>query len=241
MHQRAVILGLAALFSLAALAGCMGGRKPADPAGDLLNRAIDAAGGRKALERATAFSWTGQAKVHAGGKVAEIGLSTRVTPFQAARTESWLLADGPAKARTLILEGGEGWIEQGGKREPMDPAMLANESQQFALYGLMRLVSLREEGARAQIGLKTEDGLSCLAAIHPKAPVTQLCFDAKGRLKRAFNLVASPDGKSKLDQRFDFEGEIESAGVRWPRKITIRQGGSPFFELSLESFTVERG
>ena len=76
-----------------------------------------------------------------------IDVDTTVSPFAYARSETQLLGDPKIAPRTLELRGDEGWIEVGDKRSKMPEAMETHERLQYATYGLMRLVSLRDEGA----------------------------------------------------------------------------------------------
>jgi hypothetical protein len=201
--------------------------------GDLLDRAIARAGGAAALSRAKVLRWTGTAKIFAGVRVIEIGVSTTVRPWAGARSDSWLLADGPAKTRSLIIEGAEGWTERDGVRSPMPPAMLAHERAQYALYGLMLLTPLRDGGAK----LAVDAGRREITVTHADAPTTLLIFDRDGRLAGARNDIPSPDPSGgSLHQDFRFEGEIVSHGVRWPRRLTIDQEGKPYFDLTLTTF-----
>jgi len=206
----------------------------APAAGDaLLDRAMARAGGAAALSRAKVLRWTGTAKVFAGARVIEIGVSTTVRPWAGARSDSWLLADGPSKTRTLIIEGAQGWTERAGVRSPMPPAMLAHERAQYALYGLMLLTPLRDRGAK----LTVEAGRREITVSHTDAPTTVLIFDPDGRLAGARNDVPSPyPGGAAVHQDFRFEGEIVSRGVHWPRRLTIDQDGKPYFDLTLTTF-----
>ena len=203
-------------------------------AGDtLLDRAITRAGGAAALSRAKVLRWTGTAKIFAGAQVIEIGVSTTVRPWVGARSDSWLLADGPSKTRSLIIDGAEGWTERDGVRGPMPPAMLAHERAQYALYGLMLLTPLRDPAAK----LSVDAGRREIAVSHTDAPTTVLIFDPDGRLAGARNDVPSPDpAGGVVHQDFRFEGEIVSHGVRWPRRLTIDQDGKPYFDLTLSTF-----
>jgi hypothetical protein len=209
-----------------------------EPAAALLDRAIARAGGRRALDRAKVLAWTGEAMIFAGGRRIEIGASTVVEPFAYARSESWLKADGPARSRTMLIEGDQGRILRGGKTEPMPAAMLAHERQQFAAYGLMRLVTLRDKGAAFRLAGPDATGLQGLEVAHPSAPPAVLWFGPDGRLAALTDRVPDPEGgPAPIEQRFTFEGEIVGAGVRWPRTLRIAQNGAPYFELTLSSFS----
>lgn len=207
----------------------------ADPARDLVNRAIAWAGGRAALERAKVLAWTGEAVVHVGDRVIELGVDTTVRPFDYAHGVSWLKAQGRASARELLIEGERGAIIRGGARSPMPEAMRGHEAQQYAIYGLIRFLPLLEPGVLVE-AVGHENGLAWIEASHPKAPKVRMGFAPDGRLARLTDTVASPEGGAEIAQVFVFDGEIAGGGVRWPRRLTIAQDGQPFFELTLASF-----
>lgn len=220
----AAALSLAAAPALAASSAC---------GSALLKRAMARMGGADVLAKVTTLHWTGSAKIFAGDRVIEIGASTTVRPFQSARSDTWLRSEGPTRARSLIIEDGRGFLERNGQRTDMPAAMLAHETQQYALYGLMLLAPLCAPGAEASLAGDHE-----IEVIHPKAPRTVLSFDAEARLVQATNRMVSPDqvGGPDIDQVFDFSGEVTGGGVRWPRIIAIRQNGAPYFELTIETF-----
>jgi hypothetical protein len=200
-----------------------------DPAGVLLDRAIARAGGREALSNARVLRWTGEATVQAGDRRIEIGVDTMVEPFVRARSKSWLKSDGPEKSRTLILEPGQGWVERDGVRSPMPDAMRVHEEQQFAIYGLMRLVGLdgpdfllRREGDTLRVQGR---GL----------PDTKVAFTSDGLILSLENEVAHPEGGDLIPQRIALSGRMPGP-IAWPRRIDIWHHEQPFFELRLTSF-----
>jgi hypothetical protein len=190
-------------FMLASTALLMGARNPARA---LLDRAIAAAGGRRALLRARVLRWTGTAVIHDGARSIRIGVDTLCEPFARAVSKSWLLSDGPAKSRTMILKPGGAWIVRGGERTPMPETMRVHETQQFAIYGLMRLVDLTEPGATVR-----REG-NALRVRHPKAPEALLRFDEQARLVALEDEVAAPDGGGAIPQHFAFRGRMPA---RW--------------------------
>ncbi len=201
------------------------------PGVGLLNRAIRAAGGHEALSRVSGLGWTGEAEIHAGGQDIRIAVETRVSPFRFARSDTWIAAQGRGSLRSLIVDATGAWQERGGIRTALPDAQARHERQQFAIYGLMLLTPLLD----TPLGV-TPDG--ALVTHHPSAPETILRLDNRGRLVAAENTVDAPDGAGRIAQRFDFSGEITSRGVRWPRVISIRQDGKPYFDLMLETFAV---
>lgn len=208
----------------------------AEPGRELVEKAIAWAGGRRALEPAKVLAWTGEAVVHVGDRPIELGVDTTVRPFDYAHGISWLRAQGPAASRELLIEGDKGTVVRLGASSPMPEAMRVHETQQYAIYGLMRLLPLLEPGVLVKTMSDDDGGLNWVEAAHPKAPRARMGFEADGRLARLTDTVDSPDGGAAIPQVFTFEGEIAGAGVRWPRKLSIAQNGKPFFDLTLSTF-----
>lgn len=208
----------------------------ADPARDLVDKAIAWAGGRPALERAQVLAWTGEAVVQTGGQSLALGVDTTVRPFDYAHGISWPKAQGQAASRELLIEDGQGVVVRQGISSPMPDTMRRHETQQYAVYGLMRLLPLLEPGVTLT-ALGASEGLSWIEVSHPDAPVARMGFEASGRLARLVNTVVSPGGGGDIAQEFTFAGEISSGGVRWPRRLTIYQDGAPFFDLTLATFS----
>jgi hypothetical protein len=200
----------------------------------LLDRAMDRAGGYSALHRVRKLTWTGRATITAPqGRTIVIGVRTEVVPFLSARSDSWLLSDGPAKTNTLIIEPSRAWIIRAGRdKQAMPDAMAAHERAQYALYGLMLLAPLDDRGAI----VKPRASHDTLEVQHEGAPPTVFGFDDQGKLVWATNEVPSPEGVAVIEQRFTFDGEITSGKVRWPQRIKIEQDGSPYFDLQLDTF-----
>jgi hypothetical protein len=224
LARRTFLAGCAAALPLPA-------RAAPSAADRLLARAIEAAGGETALARVRSLHWTGQARIHDGAQVVEIGVDTTVVPFRSARSETWLLSQGPASRRAMVLDGADLFLERSGVRSAAPAAQARHERQQFALYGLMLLVPLR--GHLAGVTPQGE-----LVTRHPEAPTTTLVFDAAARLVGAENVVDAPQGDGRIAQSIAFEERLESRGVRWPRKLSIRQDGRPYFDLALTRFDV---
>jgi len=238
-------LVLAALPALGACAAMPGAEAPpaAAAASDayagtsVLDAAIKAAGGEAALRQAKELAWTGSATVNAGGKTTEIAMDTIVRPFTYARSTSWPKADGPKAARTIQAEGGHAWQITRVSWMPMPEAEAAHENQQFALYGVMTLVSLKDAGVKVTETAPGKDGTRNLHVEHPKAPPMDLRFDASGRLVRIADSVRDPKGgAAPIPQVVEFTGEMISNGVKWPKHISIRQNDAPYFDLELAKF-----
>jgi len=226
-----------AWLAVAAPAGLAAAADPA-PAVDvearaIVLRAIEVAGGREALQHTATLRWTGDAVVHAAGASLDIRVRTVAHPFDAAHSESWLRSEGPAHLRVLHIDAGGGWIERDGRRMPMPPAVLLHERQQYALYGLMRLLPLLDGGVILRRLPAGADGLVGLHVEHPAAPPADLLFDVSGRLRAIDDRVADPDGGPPIAQHIELGGRAPGAAFRWPRTVRILQNGAPYFELSI--------
>jgi hypothetical protein len=232
-----------ACIGAVALTGCVQRSERSDDATQFLRRAIAAAGGERALGGARVLKWTGTGLVHAGEDVIEIGVDTVVEPFVYARSTSWLVSQGRAASeRTLEINGAQGFAIRGGTREPLPPAQLMHERQQFALYGLMRLLPLLDRGVEIAFAQAPEAGAGAWTVLqvrHPMAPETLLDFDADARLSGAHNAVSNPQaGGPEIAQDIVFASRIASGGVSWPQTLSIRQNGVAYFDLALETFEV---
>jgi hypothetical protein len=67
-------------------------------------------------------------------------------------------------------------------------------------------------------------------------PEALLIFDDQARLIGLENAVADSEGPGTIPQRFAFEGRMPGP-IAWPRRLTIAQRGSPYFELTLATFS----
>jgi hypothetical protein len=207
----------------------------ADPAAvALLDEAIAAAGGQALLAKVAVLHWSGEATVFADDRRIELGVRTNVllTETPHAYSETWLRDDAGGSRRTLTIDADGGRMMRDNETTPMPEAMLAHERLQYATYRVILLEPLRSPFARLE-RRPDVDGLRVLHAELPGAAPADLFFDASGHLVRLDNVVPDPEGKRDLAQRFDFVGQIDSKGVRWPRTIRISQDGKPYFELRL--------
>ncbi|HEX5007495.1 MAG TPA: hypothetical protein VFV70_10310 [Hyphomonadaceae bacterium] len=233
---------LLAFPALAACASMQGGSASSSTAADayagksVLDAAIEAAGGEAALGKVKELDWSGTAVVNAEGKTTEIEVQTIVRPLTYARTTSWPKAEGEKAARTLQVEFGKAWTVSRVTWTPMKEAEAEHENQQYALYGLMLLTSLKDASATVKEAPVGSDGTRAIQVTHPKAAPTELEFDATGKLVRAGFTVRDPKGGADIVQTAKFSGEIVSNGVKWPKRITIEQNGAPYFDLTIATF-----
>lgn len=175
-----------------------------------------------------ALHWTGSARIFADGRELEIGVDTRVVPFRAALSRSWLLAQGPASERSMTITPQGGVIARGGRCEPMPAAMLEHERQQFAIYGLMQLAARTRA---SQVGGWAAD-----------APAAVFSFDAEGRVTEARDAVVDPaGGGGAIAQTFRFSDYADVGGMAWPRRIEILQADKPYMILQIAKVELDSG
>ncbi len=237
-----------ALAAIAALGACASAPEAAAPVAaqaapdayagrSVLDAAIAAAGGEAALRQVKELDWTGSAVVNAEGKTTEIGVQTVVRPFKFGRSTSWLKTDGPKAAQTIQAEVGQAWSVNRVTWSPLPDAQAEHENQQFALYGVMMLAPLKDADAKVQETAPGKDGTRNLHVEYPNAPAVDLRFDASAKLIRAAYSVRDPKGgATPIAQVVEFSGEVTSNGVKWPKRISIRQNDAPYFDLQIATF-----
>ncbi|HUD71960.1 MAG TPA: hypothetical protein VMQ62_08360, partial [Dongiaceae bacterium] len=207
----------------------------------LLDRALAAAGGRRALAASPAFQWKGMAAVHAGGRDLALAGTWRLVPPRQARVETWERLRGPESTRTLILDGAAGWTVREGKTATLAPAFLAHEAAQFHLYALMRLVPLLGPECRVTALGSDAAGREGLRAACAGYPDADLLFDADARLVRMVTRLTDPETGREIVETVDLDGVIESRGVRWPRTVHLAWDGAPYFDLEILEFEALKG
>lgn len=240
IDRRFVLFALPALGACAAMPPADGPGAEGDPYSgkSVVDAAIAAAGGEEALRKVKELYWTGSATVTASGKTTELEMETKVRPFTYARSTSWPKGqERKGAAKSIQVEFGEAWSVNRVSWTPLPKPQAEHEAQQFAMYGLMMLVPLKDAGVTVRESAPGKDGTRNLHVEHPQAPAADLRFGADGRLILARNNVRDPSGGASLiPQEFTFTDTVESNGVKWPRRIQIMQNGTPYFDLQIATF-----
>ena len=227
----------------ALLLGCPSANRPPAPSSItdpeiLLARAIEQAGGALALEQARALIWDADAVVDAGGRTVNISGTWSIQPPDTAVVATYDTTRGRSAMRALIVAAPRGWIENGGRLEPMPAAMLANELDEFRLYEVMRLVSLRQSGVRrfaidpdgrGQRGFRIEE--------HGR-PDVEVYVDWTGRLSHIRSTIRDASTGAPVRQDIWLSGTIESGGVRWPQRIRITLNDAPYFTMTVRALRI---
>ena len=171
------------------------------------------------------LSWDGTAKIYFGDKgVVDIGMTTMVEPFVRARSDSWLISEGPTKRRTLFVEPTEAYTMRDGQRSDLPAQQGLHERQQYGVYGYM-----------LGMGKEVSKGRGTRRLQQPGYPPADLYYEGD-RLAIIDMVVDSPRPGPKMGERFTFIGEQVSGDIRWPQKIAILQDVRPSFELVITRF-----
>ena len=161
--------------------------------------------------------WQASAIVHAGPR--DIAIEARTTlSDRGVLSESWPVAEGEKRGlRRMIIDGQAGWLERGGERTPMPEDMLSEERQQFGFY--------RE----------LQDAASWCGNAGPSGSTTRTFGRTSfrctgGRVTRAANWI----GTARQD--FRIAGLLRSNGMVFPKRLSIRRDGQPYFDMTVERF-----
>lgn len=230
---------IAAPLLVLLLAGCASVASRSRAAGEparILARAIERAGGAEALERARGLTWDADAVVHAGGRTVPISGRWAVQPPDTVVVSTYAVERGPSTMRHIVLASPRGWLVGANGFTPMPPLMLASEKEEFYFYYVMRLVPLRAPGVTLTALPSDSTGQRGILARNPGRPDVELYVDGTGRLSRIRARIHDAATGNPVVQEAWLGGDIEDAGVRWPRTMRLTQDGAPFFDLTLKTF-----
>ena len=203
----------------------------------LVRRAIEATGGRAALNASPAFQWQARAVIHIPGRDITIHGTWSVQPPDSAVVATYDSVQGPRSTRRLILAGTRGWMQRDSQLTAMPHALLTEERHQFYLYSLLRLLPLESLGVRlTSVAADSAGNAGILVEAPGRLPVT-MYFNRDARVSRIRTTFATDSGPAAL-QEIRLEGTIESTGVRWFRRMVITRDGQPYFEMELSALQV---
>ena len=180
-----------------------------------------------ATPRITKLWWRGRAHVEVGGRSLDLVVETTLgMPLLNVRSTSYILSEGPAAARTMILEKGGSWVEKAGQRTPLSTEVGIHERQQYAIYAwlLALLQSDQRKPGRLQLSAP------------PWPDIIFTVGDDGYPLAAELTVDADEAGKPPIPERMEFSGRIDSNGLSWPRRFVLTQAGKPYFTLDIEEF-----
>jgi dienelactone hydrolase len=208
------------------------------PAYALLERAIAAAGGTRALDAAAALAWKGRATIHLPDRKLEIAGTWKLEPPDRAVVETHLAGQDPATARTMIISGARGFSLREGKQTALPDAMVEHERGQFHLYYVLRLAPLRHAPYVLDPLKEDADGRVGFRVRHPERPSVEVYFDEAARPRRLVSEITDPASGAKQRQVVTLEGDAGAAGIHWPRALHIAWDDKPYFDLEISALEV---
>jgi hypothetical protein len=224
-HSRSTLS--AALVAAVALAGAARAAE-AEDARAVIDRAVKAAGGEKALAKRKAMTWTSKGTYYGMG--AEI-------PF----TANYAL-ELPNKSRleienfmTRVVNGDKGWVQMMGETRELEKDQLAEAREALYLDGVATLVPLKGEGFKlsplgdSKVGDAAAVGVKVAHAGHRDV---KLFFDKKSGLllKIESTVKAQEQGGKEVTQEAVYRDYTDVDGVKVPQKMTIKRDGERYVE-----------
>jgi hypothetical protein len=203
----------------------------------VLDRAIVAAGGADRLAAMRAFAWRGRADASVAEKELHLTGEWRLQLPDSVVVTTTLEGQPRSSARSLIIAGPRGWTKVGSTIAPLDAEQLAHERDQFYLYYLMRLVPLRGTGYRLSRLEDDSAGRPRIRVARNGRPDVDLSFDSGGNLVGLSDSITDPRSHARVRQDVVLSGQLQAAGVRWPRRITITWDRKPYFDLEILAFS----
>jgi hypothetical protein len=192
-------------------------------------------GGDSAVSQATALTWDADAAVHANGRVIDITGQWSVHPPDTAIVDTYDVTRGPSTRRALVLAAPRGWVVAGKEFTPLPEGALANERDEFYLYHVMRLVSLRTPDVTLAAIPPDSLGQRGFRAKRSGRPDVDLWVDTTGRVRHLRLLVADPSGGAPVLEDAWLDGTIDAGGIHWPRTIKLTLHGAPYFDLTIRA------
>ena len=206
--------------------------------GQLLDKAIQRAGGQEALSANPLLEWRATATIQVPGRTIEIAGEWTVRPDSAV-SATWP-KDQPNSSRRLILSAQGGWTQRGDAAPAaMPPEMLIEERHQFYLYQVLRLVPLQDPSFTLHPAPSDSLGRAALRVVHVGHPDVTLYFDREFRVAAIHTVFAAPDMSNPEPQHIELSGEVESHGVRWFRDMKILRAGQPYFDMTITDFRAQ--
>jgi hypothetical protein len=206
----------------------------------VLDRALEAAGGKALLTRFQGATWRGKGKfLGVAGPVAYDGEWT-VQPPERARIVTRGRFDGKDFERTLVINGDRGWTRTDGVTEAMDRGRLAEEKERLHAAWVATLTPLARGGsqvtlrARTKVKGRTAVGLKVKEEGHR---AVELYFDAlNGRLLKSVTRAKNPKTGVATTEEVFYSDYRDVGGIKRATRITVKANGKPFAEGEITDF-----
>jgi hypothetical protein len=206
----------------------------------ILERAIQAVGGKAQLTACRAATWRGKGRFFAvSGPVAYEGEWT-VRPPEQARIVIRGRLDGKRFEHTLVLDGDRGWTRTGGARQAMDAARLAEEKERLYAAWVATLAPLAGGGFQLTLLNPTQvDGRNVvrIRVAQEGHRDVDLSFDAAtGRVVRSVTRVKNPRTGVRATEEVFYSRYRDFGGLQRATRVTVKVDGRRSAEGEVSDF-----
>lgn len=231
--------GLLALTLLCAASVAVRAAEAADP-NAILDKAIQALGGKEKLEKVKAFSWTSKGSITFQGQESSITFHVTAQGLDHRRQDFEGEFGGNQVQGKILLSGDKGLRDFGGNKTELAGSELADEKRNSYLNLLpVTLTPLKgkdyklETLAGEMIDNKPAVGLKITP---PDGKEFRLYFDAESGLPiRVTAKVNGFDGVETTEET-TFSDYQEMAGIKKATRVVSRRDGEPFLTLQVSEF-----
>jgi hypothetical protein len=210
----------------------------AEEARALLDRAVQAMGGAKALSQ-QGFTCKTKGTLEVGGQKIELSGEWSAQAMNRYRWELEVQVEGRSRNGLLILDGDKGWLKgDTDKAQELPKEIGPFLRSEFRLVRLaQRLPGLTEKGVTlSPLGELKIDGKPALGlkVAQKGQPDVDLFFDKETLLPvRAEMRVKEPEGGEEKRHTFSFADYKDVGGVKQFTKVSLRRDDTPTIELEL--------
>jgi len=219
-------------------AGLVWATEPLSPSSEpraIVERAIEAAGGKAHLESLSAFHAVTTGRSAAGDQLRQEAFHQ--LPDRLKQLQRIIRAD-TVKETSIGLTGQSGWIQANGRSAPLSPALLEPLLEAANLVRAVRLTPLLTDAYRlttlpaAQIDHRPVVGVCAAAANRHDL---KLYFDRQtGLLAKVEHQVKDPlSGQESTEERYmrDYQ---KANGILAARQIVVERNGQPYMDAKVE-------
>jgi hypothetical protein len=223
------------LFGFASLAAA------AEPAA-IVEKAIEAAGGKEKLSQAKAASWKFKGKLTLEGAENPFEGETTIAGLDQMRSEFKAEFGGMPIEVVTVVAGDKGWRKFGGAVMEIDPAGLANEKRMLQMQvAPALLVSLLSDpfklaaAEEAKVDGVAADGVLVTGA---DGKTFTLYFSRDTGLPVKMVAKVLDFTGTEFEQETLFSDYADAGGVKKAKKLVARRDGQPFLAQEISDFKV---
>jgi hypothetical protein len=216
------------------------GRAADDAAGAILDKAIQAAGGKEALEKCRAVHWKTQGKMFFNDN--ESSYTTEATADGLAKYRSVFEGEfgGNQVRGVTVFNGDHGWRVFGGMAQTLDRPALDTEKRRLYLQLVPRtLLPLVGEGFRLKAGSDQTIGgkpVAVLLVTGPDGKEFTLSFDKETGLPVKLEAEVTGFGGEEFTQETTFADYKDFDGIKLATRVESLRDGEKFIEQELLEF-----